>query len=170
MLTGGSRDVKPQLMVFAATQSAADTTTSQSQALPVLRNFSSGGGSRAQIVEILRVQITFPFPPEVDATTSVYLSTKNFGTTNTSLAEPNVFAGARRFIDITTSGAFYGSSNEYIDLTDGQGNGILVATDNIYAQVVSTSTGVANTAIIRVLYRIYSADVTEYVGIVQGQQ
>jgi hypothetical protein len=170
MLTGGTLDVKPQLLVFTATQSAADTTTSASQPLPVLRNFSSSNGSKAQIIEILKVQIIFPFPAEVDSTTSVYLSTKNFAATATTAAEPTVFATSRRFSDITTSGAIYGDVSTFIDLSDGNGNGLLVATDNIYCQVVSTNTGVANSAIIRLLYRVYGASVTEYVGIVQGQQ
>ncbi len=170
MLTGGSRDVKPQLLAFPVTQSAADTATTATQPLPVLRNFSSGNGSRAQILEILKVFMLFPLPAEVDSVVTCALTTKSFGTTAVSHSDPSVIAITRRSTQITTSGGWSTDQTAIFDLSDGNGNGLLVATDNIYGQVVSASTGAANAVVIRVLYRIYAADVTEYVGIVQGQQ
>jgi hypothetical protein len=170
MLTGGTKDVKPQILAFAVTQSGADATTTQAQPLPVLRNFSSGNGSRAQLIEVLKVQFTMPLSAEVDSSSSVYLSTKNFGTTATNAADPSVFAHTRRQLIITTSGQSYFDLTQYVDLTDGNGNGVLIATDNIYLQLQSATTSLTNSCICRILYRMYGASVTEYVGIVQGQQ
>jgi hypothetical protein len=47
------------------------------------------------------------------------------------------------------------------------GNGILLATDNVYAQLTNVATGQTITAACKLFYRIYSASVTEYVGIVR---
>jgi len=156
------------MMSFVCQQSAADTTTTQTQAVPVMTNFQSSG-SRAQLIEVLKVYCSYDGQAEVDSQMRLNLSTKNFGTTNVSFSEPSVFAGFSRNTNITTSGTFQ-PTLEVFDCTDGSGNGILVATDNIYAQLNSTTTGVVNAARIKILYRVYAASVQEYVGIVQGQQ
>lgn len=168
-LTGGTRDVKPQMLSFVATQSGNDTTTTVTQALPVLRNFQPSPG-RAQLVEILKVSAILPSPTEVDNNINIALSTKNFGTTAVTPQDPSVFAFIRRAVALTTSGQIYADLVACLDLTDGNGNGILVATDNIYCQIVSSSTGSTNATAIKILYRISGASVEEYVGIVQSQQ
>ncbi len=170
MLTGNTGDVKPQLLSFSLTQSAADTTTSVAQALPVLRNFTGAGANRAQIVEVLKVWFTWTSAAEVDSAQVALLGTKNKGTTQGAISDPDVFAWSSRQVKITTSGSFLSPMSECIDLSDGDGNGVLVATDNIYLQVVTVTTGVANNITVKILYRISGATVIEYVGIVQGQQ
>lgn len=169
-LTGGTMDVKPELLSFLVSESAADTTTSLTVALPVLRNFAPAGGQRAQIVEILKVFAVWSSMAEVDSTATLLIGTKSKGTTTGTAADPDVFAVFAKQIAITTSGTYAISRVECFDCTDGNGNGILVATDNIYAQISSASTGASVSASVKVLYRIYGASVMEYVGIVQGQQ
>lgn len=169
MLTGGTRDVKPQYLTFSITESAADTTTTVTQALPVLRNFTSTGG-RAQVIEVLKVYISFGAQSEVDSVMQLCLTTKSFGTTVVSASDPNVFAYVVVRSGITTSGTFQQVYPVIIDLTDGAGNGLLIATDNIYAQIFSTGTSAAIGANVKLLYRISGASLTEYVGIVQSQQ
>lgn len=168
-LTGGTNDVKPETLSFAAVQSGQDVTTTTTQALPVLRNFQTGGG-RAQLVEILKVWCEIRNVAEVDSLITAYLSTKNFGATATTFSEPSVFAGFNLDYRITTTGATMTPGIQCVDLTDGDGNGVLVATDNIYAQIISGASAATNTVRFKILYRIYGASVTEYVGIVQSQQ
>ncbi len=168
-ITGGSKDLKPQWLSFSATQSGTDTTTTTTQALPILRNFQTGG-NRAQIIELLKVYFFMNVTSEQDSTLSVFLTTKSAGTTNVTFSDPTVVAAAGTQYAITTSGAVDVDLIRCMDLTDGAGNGVLVATDNIYAQVQSATTGGTNTVRIKLLYRITGASVTEYVGIVQSQQ
>lgn len=168
-LTGGTNDVKPQYLSFVASQSGSDATTTTTQALPVLRNFQTGG-NRAQIVEILKVYFTPDDLAEVDGSLNCFLTTKNLGTVATNASEASVIANFTIRTRLTTSGLIAPMFPFVVDLTDGDGNGILVATDNIYAQVSSTTTSLTNSVRVKVLYRIYGASVTEYVGIVQSQQ
>ncbi len=174
LLTGGTHDVKPQMLSFSAAQSGADTTATTTQALPVLRNFqpSGRGQPRAQIVEVLKVyaELTGAAPAANASSVILSLGTKNNGTTNPAAAAPDVFARVSLYTIAAASGELVVDRVFVRDLTDGAGNGLLVATDNIYASVQSASTGNTNTFAIRILYRVYAASVQEYVGIVQGQQ
>lgn len=176
-LTGGTGDVNPQWMTFSVTQSAADTTTTQQQNIPVQR-LPQGG--RAQVLEVLKIQAFIQqFPAiasatEAEDTLSLFLSTTSFGTTATTFAEPRVFAAVQRvkqgaFTAAGTYGVEYALIDQ-IDLSDGAGHGLLIATDSIFAQLVSGGTGAANTARIKMLYRWKDVGLSEYIGIVQSQQ
>jgi hypothetical protein len=57
-----------------------------------------------------------------------------------------------------------------LDVTDGAGHGVLIATDSIYAQVNSANTATTNTVYFKLLYRFKEVNIIEYVGIVQSQQ
>lgn len=83
VLTGGTQDVKPQILSFLVAQSGNDTTTTQSQSIPVLRNYSSGPG-KAQVVEILKVYFLFSPLGTVTEHMMCALSTKDFATTTVS--------------------------------------------------------------------------------------
>lgn len=176
-LTGGTGDVSPQWMSFSASQSGADATTTTTQAIPVQR-LPTGG--KAQVMEVLKVAITITALPASAAvgesldSQSVFLSTTSFGTTATSWSEPRVFAG----VQIQSRNAFTAGGTYYavipgitwLDLTDGAGHGVLVATDNIFAQVISAGTGATNAASIKILYRWKNVALQEYIGIVASQQ
>lgn len=168
-LTGGTGDVNPQFLTFAAAQSAADTTTTTQVTLPIQR-LPQGGSAYAQVMELLKVFIAFGAQPEVDSSISIYLSTKNFGTTGTNFSEPSVFAGVLKQLYLTTSGTFSDTTPVSYDVTDGAGHGVIIATDSIYAQVASATTSIANTVRVKLLYRFKNISIQEYVGIVQGQQ
>jgi hypothetical protein len=60
-------------------------------------------------------------------------------------------------------------TTQVLDLTDGAGHGLLIATDNIFMTVYSTNTGVANEVGCKILYRWKNVSVEEYIGIVQSQ-
>ena len=176
-LTGGTGDVSPQWMSFVATQSAADTTTTITQAIPVQRQNNRG---LAQVLEVLKVLFERPSlvagasATEANDFFAITLSTSSFGTTATTLAEPRVFAGdsLQAQFAFTAAGTYYMEHPRVVmyDLTDGAGHGVLVATDNIYAQVSSVTTGATNTYRIKILYRWKNVSLQEYIGIVQSQQ
>ena len=177
-LTGGTGDVSPQWMSFVATQSAADTTTTTTQAIPVQR-LPTGG--KAQVMEVLKVWFAstqLPASASAAETTDLlecFLSTSSFGTTNTSLSEPRVFAadGISSRSAFTAAGTYFSQlqpSVRQYDLTDGAGHGVLIATDNIFAQVSSTATGNTNLFRIKILYRWKNIPLQEYIGIVASQQ
>jgi len=172
MLTGGTRDVKPEILSFVASESANDTTTTVSTALPVLRNFSSGNASRAQIVEVLKVwvHLNSAYSATNGVNVNVAIGSKNNGTTTVTPQAPDVFAWFSYYVNAAATGQSITDRVFSRDLTDGAGNGILVATDNIYTQVSSAGSGATQSVGVKILYRIYGASVIEYVGIVQGQQ
>jgi hypothetical protein len=172
ILTGGSKDYKPEYMTITA---SAGTNASVTTAfpLPVMRNFSSSNGAKAQVIEALKFIVELPQLYSTVAAYSdvrVHLSTKNHGTTATTLADPDTFVGLGKHSVFVTSGAATTDTTVSFDFTDGMGNGILLATDNVYAQLTNVATGQTITAACKLFYRIYSASVTEYVGIVQSQQ
>jgi len=176
-LTGGSRDVNPQYLSGRVTQSAADTSTTQSFNLPVTRIPQS---NRVTIVEILKIFVNSSNWPANAAAAwtlkniNIVFSSISFATTAANFNEPNVFA----FFDRNWAGCFtdaYTAVDQYDDLmirdlTDGAGHGILLATDQIYVQVNSVGTGLSVNCDFKILYRFKTVSITEYVGIVQSQQ
>lgn len=167
MLTGGTGDVNPQYLSILASQSAADTTTTTQVQLPIQR-LPTGG--RAQVMELLKVFFTASSLPEVDSLLTIALSTSSFGTTAVTFSEPRVFALFSRQVILTTSGQAVADYPFTYDCTDGAGHGIIIATDSIYVQVASTTTGVANNARIKLMYRWKDVPLQEYIGVVQSQQ
>ena len=176
-LTGGTGDVSPQFMTFGGTQTAADTTTTVTQQVPIQRLPT---GQRAQVMEVLKI---LWLPGNTAAAASVgeasdyiqgFLSTSSFGTTATSWQEPRVFGGVSLFsrFAFTAGGTYYVGLSGIVeqDLTDGAGHGVLIATDNIFLQIVSGNTGAANVIAVKILYRWKNVSLQEYIGIVQSQQ
>lgn len=176
-LTGGTGDTNPQWLSFSATQSAADTTTTTTQAIPIQR-LPSGG--RSQILEILRVHVEGPVLPasasatETSDSASILFTSKNFGTTAINSAEPTCFSNFAQVSRsaFTAAGTYFNVFSNVMDqdLTDGAGHGVLIATDNIFAQTQSASTGNTNTWRCKILYRWKNVGLAEYIGLVQSQQ
>jgi len=179
-LTGGTGDVNPQFFNMSQTQSAADTTTTGTFPIPIQR-LPQGG--RSQVMEVLKIFWNrTAMPASASATEAAdiiafAISTTSFGTTTpiNGIANPRVIyqradtnrsaftaAGTYMFQDV--------GQNGNIDVTDGAGHGILVATDNIFLQVASTTTGAANTVDTKLLFRWKNVGLSEYIGIVQSQQ
>jgi hypothetical protein len=163
-----------------AVQSAADTTTTTQIALPIQR-VAANAPNQAVVMEVLKVYVDHTNLPasasaaETTDSITVAFSTKNFATTGVTLGEPAVFAlynQASRSA-FTAAGTYYAiikKAPEVIDLTDGAGHGILVATDSIFVQVNSASTGLTISVPFKILYRWKRVSLTEYIGIVQSQQ
>jgi len=86
------------------------------------------------------------------------------------VAEPRTFAFVIQNRTIITEGS---SGIQYpirIDLTDRNGNGILVATDRIVITQGSVGNTALGGAIAKIGYRLVNVGIKEYVGIVQSQQ
>lgn len=177
-LTGGTGDVNPQWMSFVATQSGADATTTTTVAIPVQR-LPTGG--KAQVMEVLKVGYSFnQLPASASAAETIdavkcALSTASFATTATTWQEPRVFslfeASARSAF--TAAGTYMATQVTQpimFDYTDGDGHGILIAVDSIFAQVSSTSTGATNSVGVKILFRWKNIGLSEYIGIVSSQQ
>jgi len=181
-LSGGTGDVNPQWFSTSVTQSAADVTTTAAVSTPPGIGLSQSGKPLA--MELLKMAVTFDTIgalyanlPGVGATFDIYrklyMSNKNFGT-----AEPALKMG-----DATVSG-YIEMSESYVtatqasetaviidqpfvfDFTDGAGHGLLYANQNIYFQLVSNSTGIANVARVKILYREKFISEAELLGLV----
>lgn len=163
-ITGGTGDVNPQFMKIFVTQSAADTTTTSTNPIPIQRLPSSG---RAQVMEILKIFWDFSIQSEVDSAIYGFLLTSSVTATP---SEPKMVSHVHMDTRITTSGKTKSLLPFEQDMTDGVGHGVLVATDNLYLQCQSSATTVANTIYCNILYRWKNVGLSEYVGIVQSQQ
>jgi len=178
--TGGTGDVKPQILTLTTgLPQAIDTYTVDQSILPVPRFGPTA--SKATIFEVLWVHWYLAIRDVADGlfTKWAWLSTitgrstgdvASLASAEGDVAEPRTFAFVLQNRTIIVQGS---SSIQYpivIDLTDRNGNGILIATDRI----VITSGQFANTAlggtIAKIGYRLVNVGIKEYVGIVQSQQ
>lgn len=176
-LTGGTGDVSPQFLNGTVVLSAANTFTETPVSIPVQR-ISPQNPSSAIIIELLKIYVNMP---EVDATNAaetyysakVSFNTSSF-TTFPNINQPHVIMGAERIVHraFTAAGTYESTYVDpvVIDLTDGAGHGVLVATDNIYVDAITAA--YSNPAIFayKLLYRWKRVGLTEYIGIVQSQQ
>ena len=161
-----AKDVYPQMLKFSITQSSANTYTEKEIPLPVQ---VASGQKTVLVMEILKIYAELMFDNLVaDASHILCLSTISHSSIPL-WTSAGVFA---RFVleqDLATSGAVSHSSPLEIDLTDGQGNGFLVAVDKLYLNQLTVLQDTALTAMGAILYRIKSIPSTEYIGIVQSQ-
>jgi hypothetical protein len=166
-VSGGSGDIRPQLMAFNAVESGADATTTLT--VPIANNLQTiARSSRPMLFEILKVWWSNNSGAEVDSNVIGILSTVSFGTTAPSHADPRILALYKEVKQVTTSGIITSGVVEQ-DLTDGAGNGPLVASNNLYCQVSSGTTSGTITVTCRILYRWCGSTLTEVFGIAQSQ-
>lgn len=198
-LTGGTGDVNPQWYRTTIAPALTVTTTSgagisTSQAFPVPINRLNQKSGSVTVMEILKCRwyqtTTFTVASPIDMIASMFstLTTRapaSFGANiipfaagNPAIIDLNGISNA-----VTIGGSILdlysvdNSQPDWSDLTDGDGHGILVATDNIYLNsylsVVSIAAG-SMTAVgncnCDILYRFKNVSLQEYIGIVQSQQ
>lgn len=188
-LTGGTGDVNPQFFRFFCTQPVSDNNAIQPFPLPVQRLEKKDG--QAMVMEVLKVQWDLPtLFSGAGSTTflSGYLTTKDpqlpAATALTPAQEANFrnqgividYKNRQILTSVTgTPSTMVIEEPPWNDLTDGDGHGILVATDNIFVICISqlsttTPTSVPNTVTGKIMYRWKNVSVQEYIGIVQSQQ
>lgn len=204
-LTGGTNDVNPQWWRLPTLGGATTTYSSnipsgtawgveQSFPVPVQRLAQAQG--RAQVMEILKVRYQFNNQFVYDTTTKqgTVLTVANLATSASGnstvpgsyrLGDPHVIDFDQQdqvWYQVPGGGVYYvvdGINPEIHDLTDGDGHGVLVATDNIYlgwvviVQDLGSTDGFqvsANSLNVDILYRWKEVSLAEYIGIVQSQQ
>lgn len=177
-LTGGSGDINPQFFSGKTHTVVADQAITYEFQTPISRLPKTG--QRIPVMEVLKI-FSYITPKSVMAVaqTSFAISqtfgTHDFGTTDTPPYDPKVMvkfemhsAGA-----FTPGGSFYATPTFEpleVDLTDGMGHGVLVATDYIYVQINTVNWAATFVGAFKILYRIKNVALTEYIGIVQSQQ
>lgn len=180
--TGGTGDINPQwfnLTSVGVSATYADSaTTLPRERLPY--------GNKSQVMEVLKVQFlisntaTYVLTAATAASVRAYLTTTSFGTTEPLVTQMSGKVLAKKRVDFFSTAVaaamtgYSGSSiEEIMDLTDQAGNGILVATDNLFTGNIQT--GATNPLSggnigCRLLYRWKNVGLSEYIGIVQSQQ
>ncbi len=180
-LTGGSNDVSPQWFTLSnLTLSAANTLTELAVQLPIQR-LGSTGGKKSLIMEILKVHFVIPeWDSNPSAGGNAGTAAVQIGTISQTLGGavaanvPTNIAYANRTWRgaFTATGSYAAVSDGVLqmDITDGAGHGVLVATDQIFMD--ATTVAYANPAVFqcRFLYRWKAVTLEEYIGIVQSQQ
>ncbi len=180
MLHGGTGDLKPQYMTISTIRAGSvDDYTATRISLPV--SHFGDQKSRTTIFEILRVEWYLNADDAADTANS------NIGFLSTTLINPTgktctlasmsddfanslVLAPAMRHIQLLTSGVFQVTWPICIDTTDSAGNGILVATDVLFITHGNVAGNAVGRVTAKVMYRLSSVGITEYVGILQAQQ
>lgn len=175
-LTGGTGDVSPQLLSFRNTLLVANTYNETQVAIPISRFQASN--TRATVMEILKV---FFFMADVDAnnsaggnniTAACQLSTRALG--GVDPAQPFTLAVAQNNARgaFTAAGTYQATDTDpvVVDLTDGAGHGVLVATDSLFYGCATSGFTAVGAFQCKVLYRFKDIALAEYIGIVQSQQ
>lgn len=177
-LTGGTKDVNPQLLSGEVSQPGNDVTGTIAVPLPINR-FTQTSGSVVTIFELLKVFVDLPLLPVPTGTVArvveVGILTKNPQGAFVDFEDPSCITLIGDRIDsfnITGAGVVNLMMHKpyVVDLTDGAGHGVLIGTDTLYVQIHSTNTQLTNTADFKLLYRFKTVALGEYIGIVQSQQ
>lgn len=188
-MTGGTGDIKPQLLTTTAIQANTGAPVEEYVVttinLPVPRIGSIKG--KATITEILKVWF-YNSPNNTPDTTFAMWCTLATTDLNhkTGDSTSGGFPGLQFKNDISFPSALVGDftsrsasltetdnhdkmPTEY-DLTDSNGNGVLVATDTMYFVCASLQANIGQTWVAKILYRMVDVPIQEYVGIVQSQK
>lgn len=181
VLTGGSGDVKPQWSVAQNVANAgAGLYTHSEISTPIPR--AGMRNDKATIMEILQVQFfsdSHYDRADISFTRIMNLATKQLHSTgdtcdtasvNDDLNESTIIAQILEAQGTTTSGVSMWHLPTTIDLRDGFGNGMLVATDKLHFSSGNIGATTAQKTSIRYQYRLVDVSIVEYVGIVQSQQ
>lgn len=180
-LTGGTKDVNPQYLTGNLTLTTVNTPATATITTPIVRVGQQNNG-RAVIMELIRLYASMPLNAEATPaaetfrTSTLTLSTKNLGTAAPNFSDGSVLAQFSNAQRVSFTAAGTGKTVEQLnpmvwDFTDGQGHGVLVATDEMFLQGDTDGWTAALARFdIRILYRFKEVSLVEYIGIVQGQQ
>jgi len=179
-LTGGTGDVKPQVLTLSTpNQTGTDRYISQQVILPVPRLGLSD--KKASVLEILSLDYYLQLGDFTDTSSTgfAYLSSSQHradgdGSTEVTMtadiANPRIMFPAVLGRSFLTSGMTGFELPIHVDCTDGNGNGIIIATDTIFITYGAFSSTIVSKAVCKMKYRLINVGVIEYVGLLQSQQ
>ncbi len=174
-LTGGTGDVNPQILTVVANQTGNDVSTVVQQPLPIPRYPTSVG--RNLVMEFLAIdyyQLNQTINPANNNVNLLCVTTSPAIAPNLSAAlqDPRLLDAWLKMITApaVVADTYDIKAENYQDLTDKAGHGILVAADNLYFGVYSAATAATNAYVLKLWYRWKEVSLTEYIGIVQSQQ
>ncbi len=178
-LGGGTGDVKPQFLTLSTGDMAPDTYDVTQFALPVPRFGTMK--SKATVFEILSVDWYLAPAILTDGVHAVfgYLTTSTNRVDSepfilqdiaTDVGRPQTFAATGENNILIVQGGLNATFPRHVDLTDGAGNGILVATDTLTIVTANVDDAANAVSVAKIKYRLTNIGISEYVGIVQSQQ
>lgn len=179
-LTGGTGDIKPQVFTIeTGVAGAVDDYVVGTFVLPVPRFGTMK--TKATIFEILSIDYYMAIRNNNDnaVVEMCYLTTStnrtsgetcNLGAIVLDVSLPATIAPVVRTSTLSTNGATSFTFPTHVDMTDGAGNGILIATDRIIIVGGGVGNTLAGNYIAKIKYRMVNVGIAEYVGIVQSQQ
>lgn len=175
-LTGGTKDVSPQLLTMVNVMTVANTYKEVQVPLPVNRFFA--GKSKAIVIEILKLFFDLSEvdanPPAPGGIISIQGQLSTVSLTGINAGDSRVFVKAEKIVRgaFTAAGSYATGATDpiTIDLTDGAGHGFLVAGDQIFFGLGTSGFTGPGSGVIKALYRFKEIGLDEYIGIVQGQQ
>lgn len=179
-VTGGTGDIKPQIFTISTgTSAAVDDYTVTTFVLPVPRFGTMK--TKATIFEILRVD-WYLDPQDLPDTSALHFgflttsTNRTTGETATAVSnmvdfgDPRSFACIIRRSVLATNGSFSVQMPNSVNLTDDNGNGMLIATDRITIVTAGVGDTTVSDSVAKIYYRMVNVGIAEYVGIVQSQQ
>ncbi len=180
-VTGGTGDIKPQYFTVSTNAIGAPDDYATVAAVTPIPRFGTTR-NRSTVMEVLKVEWLLNLADDGDSAQHNvgFLSTAQIranadtctlATIGADMGNARVFGLVIRSKHLATSGAHNQTWPIVIDMTDANGNGVLVATDRIHITGGNVA-GTAATGIFtaKILYRLVNIGINEYVGIVQGQQ
>lgn len=177
--TGGSGDILPQVMtVYTDAAGAADDYVNAIINLPTNRIVA--GRRKVSVIELLQVDWYLGIEDLGDTASHTigYLATYqrranaatcSLTTIREDFRDPRVFAPAIISRFLTTSGATSVIQPVSINLTDNNGNGVMVGTDQLIITHGNVNGTAGASAIARIKYRFVDVGVTEFLGLQQSQ-
>jgi len=176
-LTGGTGDVNPQYYSGEVRMAVANTTLTFGFITP--HSKLPRQGNKVTVMEVLKLYLWFPTEAinnaaETHQRAGITMSTKDFAAVYATSSEPTVIAKLM-WTGWSAFTALYPNTNMLtlplvMDLTDGDGHGVLVASDYFYMQGFTLGYAAIMNLEFKILYRFKNVSLTEYIGIVQSQQ
>lgn len=168
-------DEKPQFLnLNTAQETVLNTYREVPTSTPVV---TVSGSNKAIVMEVLKIFYNHSTPEIINVlrtSIAMTVATRSFSTLQ-QISSPGVLARIDSEIEVFDSAAtdatvvvqyYKGSAEHVVDLTDGAGNGILVASKNLYLGVKGNQRTVLAQALGKILYRLVEVSAAELVGII----
>jgi hypothetical protein len=166
----GTVDLNPQFLSEYVTQSGANTYTSKTMILPINPGATISSTGKVRVMELLKIYLDMAKDTLAeDGYALVQLTYKEQVAILTAVDVEKYIVRLIRKTQLITSGAIMEEFPFVLDLTDGQGNGLLIGQQKLFLGVNTAGQGAALSASIKILYRFKDVNVEEYIGMVQGQ-